>query len=53
MRAGLLVTGDRAGFEAAFGLGLSEAVPPVRLKVPAELAATVASATIPPPRRIT
>lgn len=53
MRAGLLVTGDRAGFEAAFGMGLSEAVPPVRLKVPAELAATVASATIPPPRRIT
>jgi hypothetical protein len=53
MRAGLLVTGDRAGFEAAFGASLADAVPPVRLEVPTELAAAVVSATIPPPRRIT
>jgi hypothetical protein len=53
MRAGLLVTGDRASFEAAFGATIAGAEPPVRLNVPPELADVVESATIPPVRKIT
>jgi hypothetical protein len=52
MRAGLLVTGSRAVFEAAFGVDLELAEPPVRLPVPDQLSNTVASVTIPPPREI-
>lgn len=52
MRAGLLVTGDQASFEAAFGVTIAGAEPPVRIEVPPELADVVKSATIPPPRRI-
>jgi hypothetical protein len=52
MRLGLLVTGDRATFEAAFDIDLGTAQPPVRITVPAELRDDVESITIPPPRQI-
>ncbi len=52
MRAGLLVTGSTAAFEAAFGVDLEQLEPPVQLEVPEELRAAVASVTIPPPREI-
>jgi hypothetical protein len=52
MRAGLLVTGDQASFEAAFGVTIAGAEPPVRIEVPPELADVVKSATIPRPRKI-
>jgi hypothetical protein len=52
MRAGLLVTGDRAAFETAFNVDLREARPPVRLEVPSELREVVSAMEIPPVRRI-
>ena len=52
MRAGLLLTGSPAAFEAAFGVDLERMEPPVRLEVPEELKAAVASVTIPPPRQV-
>lgn len=52
MRAGLLLTGSSAVFEAAFGVDLERTEPPVRLEVPEELKTAVASVTIPPPRRV-
>jgi hypothetical protein len=53
MRAGLLLRGSRAAFEAAFGIDLKRVEPPVRLPVPEELSEAVASVTIPPPREMT
>jgi len=52
MRAGLLVTGSTAAFEAAFGVDLEQVKPPVELEVPEALRAAVASVTIPPAREI-
>jgi hypothetical protein len=52
MQAGLLLTGSRAAFERAFGVGLEQAEPPVRLEVPNDLRKAVASVTIPVPREI-
>jgi hypothetical protein len=51
MRAGLLVTGTRDAFEAAFGVDLANARPPVQLEVPPELREAISSIVIPPPRR--
>jgi hypothetical protein len=53
MRAGLLATGTRAAFEAAFGVDLADARPPVQLEVPHELREAISSIVIPPPRRFT
>jgi hypothetical protein len=53
MRAGLLATGDRAAFEAAFGVDLRDARLPLRLEAPPELSGAVSSIVIPPLRRIT
>jgi hypothetical protein len=52
MRAGLLATGTRAAFEAAFGVDLADATPPVQLEVPQELREAISSIVIPPPRRV-
>ena len=52
MRAGLLATGTRAAFEAAFGVDLANATPPVQLEVPEELREAISSIVIPPPRRV-
>lgn len=51
MQAGLLATGTRAAFEAAFGVDLANARPPVQLEVPQELREAISSIVIPPPRR--
>lgn len=47
MQAGLLVTGSRAQFEAAFGVDLSQARRPISLPIPPELRGVVASIVIP------
>jgi len=52
MRAGLLLTGSPASFEAAFGVDLEQVEPPVQLEVPEDLRGAVASVTIPPPREM-
>ena len=52
MRAGLLATGTRDAFEAAFGVDLANATPPVQLEVPEELREAISSIVIPPPRRV-
>jgi hypothetical protein len=52
MRAGLLATGTRDAFEAAFGVDLADAMPPVQLEVPQELREAISSIVIPPPRRV-
>jgi len=52
MRAGLLLTGSRAAFEAAFGVDLEQLEPPVQFEVPEDLRGAVASVTIPSPREI-
>ncbi len=48
MQVGFLVTGNRAAFEAAFGVSLLQASLPLRLPIPEELRGQVASVTIPP-----
>jgi hypothetical protein len=53
MRAGFLVTGSRAVFEAAFGVSLLQPGLPFGLPIPRELRSLVASATIPPPPQMT
>jgi hypothetical protein len=53
MRAGLLATGDRAAFEAAFGVDLHDVRLPVRLEAPPELRGAVSSIVIPPLKGIT
>jgi hypothetical protein len=52
MRAGLLATGTRDAFEAAFGVDLANATPPIQLEVPEELREAISSIVIPPPRRV-
>ena len=52
MQAGLLATGTRAAFEAAFGVDLANATPPVQLEVPPELREAISSIVIPPPGRV-
>jgi hypothetical protein len=52
MRAGLLATGTRTAFEAAFGVDLANTTPPVQLEVPPELREAISSIVIPPPRRV-
>jgi hypothetical protein len=49
MKGGALVAGGRANFEAAFGVDLRRAEPPVQLPVPSELQLAVSSVTIPRP----
>ncbi len=51
MVQGALLFGDGRSFERVFGIDLDEIEPPMALRVPAELAATVASITIPRPRQ--
>lgn len=53
MVAGLLVTGSASAFRRAFGVDLANARPPVSLEVPTALRDSVASITIPAPRKIT
>lgn len=53
MRVGCLVTGNRAAFEAAFGVSLLGVSLPFTLPIPQELRGQVASATILPPKRMT
>jgi hypothetical protein len=53
MQAGLLATGDRATFEAAFGVDLHDARLPVRLEAPPDLSGAVSSIVIPRLKSIT
>jgi hypothetical protein len=52
MRAGLLISGPRATFEAALSVNLRDVEPPVELHIPPEVREHVASFGIPRPRRI-
>jgi hypothetical protein len=52
MSAGLLMSGRQEDLEAAFGVSLEGAHPPVELPIPQELRDHVASITIPRPRQI-
>ena len=52
MRAGLLATGTRDAFEAAFGIDLADATPPVQLEVPQELREAISSIVNTPPGRV-
>lgn len=52
MKRGLLITGDKRTFEAAFSTDLEGRTPPIPLEVPAQLGEAVSSITIPRPRQI-
>jgi len=52
MRAGLLISGSRATFEAALSVSLGDVEPPVELPTPPEVMEHVSSFGIPRPRRI-
>jgi hypothetical protein len=52
MRAGLLISGPRATFEASLSVNLRDVEPPVELPIPPEVRERVTSFGIPRPRRI-
>lgn len=50
MKAGLLINGSKARFEAAFDVDLAVSEPPITLSVPDALGEAVSSINIPKPR---
>lgn len=52
MRAGLLISGPRSGFERALSVDLEGVEPPIELPIPREVREHVTSFVIPRPRRI-